>query len=631
MDGSQEVDAGSHVESKDNVWISDLADPEGRTDLANARRFVARYGKQARYCFAWKKWLVWDGVRWQVDTLGAVRKVAQSVADDVWTQFRLAGRDADSQRWASYTASERGMRRMLAGAEVRLAVTPGELDDYPWLLNCQNGVLDLRTGELLPHDSSWMLTKLCPVEFQAEATSELWERTVGEMMSQDPEMITLLQQLAGYFLTGDVQEQVMPILIGDGANGKSTFIDAIAGVLGDYATPLDPTVIVSKWSDEVHPTGRSVLAGRRLAIACETSENCQLNEAAVKVLTGKDAITTRQMREDHWSFLPTHKMVLVTNHLPVIKGTDYGIRRRLLPIPFRRRFSPEECDKGLPERLKSENQGILAWMVRGCREWQQKGLQVPASVQATAARYRSEQDLIGELIATLCVAEAGSRMRLRDLEAAASRRCRSLDVFSPSSYAFSRRLAQLGFQKAKSGDIYFHGLRLVTDKPTRRDEAGSDERPSPRDSTGKSVRPSVCPDSVTEAGESEEELPDWDEAGFDETPGSRDSTMKIVRSSVCPKSLVEVVEYVEEPPARDEAGFDERPKPRDSTGKTVHPSVCPELAMDARESADQPGRRRSRRTKARGEHPVFRELRELVRNAFVSESDEQGVPPDQGQ
>ena len=578
MDLSQDVDAGPQVEAKDDLRIPDLTDPEGRTDLANARRFVARYGKQARYCPAWKKWLTWDGTRWQVEGLGTVRRMAQSVADEVWAQYRLSGRDADSLRWATVTASEHGMRRMLCGAEVHLAVTPDELDDYPWLLNCRNGVLNLRTGELMPHDPAWMFTKLCPVEFHAEATSELWERTVAEMMSGDPEMIALLQQLAGYFLTGDVQEQVMPILIGDGANGKSTFIDAIARVLGDYATPLDPTVIASKWSDEVHPTGRSVLAGRRLAIACETSEECQLNEAAVKVLTGSDAITTRRMREDHWSFLPTHKMVLVTNHLPTIRGTDYGIRRRLPPIPFRRRFSPEECDKGLPERLKDEKQGILAWMVRGCLEWQRSGLQIPASVRATAAQYRSEQDLTGELIATLCVAEPGSKLWLHKLEAAASRRCRSLDVFSPSSRALSKRLSQLGFEKGKSGEIFFHGLRLVTDKPARRDEAGCAERPGPRDSTGKFVRSSVCPESAMEAGES-----------------------------------------AEEPPHTDEEGFDERPAPRDSTGKFVRSSVYPESAMEVGESADGRRRRKPRRAKARGEHPVFQELRDLIRGSFEEE------------
>ena len=500
MDLSQEVDAGSQDEAVDDVRSPDLDDPEGRTDLANARRFVARYGGQARYCFAWKKWLAWDGTRWKVDALGAVRRMAQHIADDVWDQFHHSGQYSDAERWAQATAGEHGLRRMLGEAEVHLAVTPEQLDADPWLLNCRNGVVDLRTGELLRHDPVRMLTKLCPVEFAAEAPSPLWQRTVAEVMSDDPEMIAFLQRLAGYFLTGDVREQVMPILIGDGANGKSTLVEAITRVLGDYATPLDPNVIASKWGDGVHPTERSVLAGRRLAIACETSDGCRLNEAAVKGLTGADAITTRRMREHNWSFLPTHKIVLVTNHLPTITGTDYGLWRRLLPVAFRRRFSPEECDRSLPGRLRSEYQGILAWMVRGCLAWQHHGLQVPASVLATAARYRSDQDILGELIDSLCVADPDGRLWLRDLETAASRRCRSIGERPPGSRALAKRLEQLGYAKRKLGLVYFEGLRLVAEDPESATESGSNKKLGRPDSSGKVVHPSIRPDSPLQDG-----------------------------------------------------------------------------------------------------------------------------------
>ena len=499
---SQEVDAGPQGEADNDVRIPDLDDPEGRTDLANARRFVARYGGQTRYCQRWKKWLAWDGTRWEIDALGAVRRMAQNIADDVWDQFHHSGQDAESQRWAQATAGEHGLRRMLGEAEVHLAVTPEQLDADPWLLNCRNGVLDLRTGELLPHDPARMLTKLCPVEFAAEAPSPLWQRTVAEVMSGDPEMVPFLQRLAGYFLTGDVREQVMPILIGDGANGKSTLVEAITRVLGDYATPLDPNVIASKWGDDVHPTERSVLAGRRLAIACETSDGCRLNEAAVKGLTGGDAITTRRMREDNWSFRPTHKIVLVTNHLPTITGTDYGIWRRLLPVAFRRRFSPEECDRSLPERLRSEDQGILAWMVRGCLAWQRNGLQVPATVLASAARYRSDQDILGELIATLCVAEPGNRLWLRDLEWAASRRCRALGERPPGSRALAKRLEQLGYVKGRSSQVYFEGLRLVAEEAVDGEESGFDEKLGRADSSGKLVPSSLRPESSRDVGRS---------------------------------------------------------------------------------------------------------------------------------
>jgi putative DNA primase/helicase len=294
----------------------------------------------------------------------------------------------------------------LARSEPGIPVRPDQLDANPWLLNCPNGTLELRGGRLREHRRGDYITKLCPTPYGPDAACDLWVETLTKIFAGKHDLVAYFQRLCGYSLTGDVREQMLPILWGEGSNGKSVVISTVHHVLGDEYTSAGARELLMSGHFEPHPTFLADLFGKRLVTLLETREDGRLNEALIKQLTGGDAVRARRMKEDFWQFRPTHKIWLATNHRPVVRGTDHGIWRRLRLLPFTVKFwdaskgesGPEdlEADKGLSARLEAEAEGILAWMVRGCLEWQAGGLAEPAEVSEATKTYRDEQDVVAK-------------------------------------------------------------------------------------------------------------------------------------------------------------------------------------------------------------------------------------------
>jgi putative DNA primase/helicase len=264
----------------------------------------------------------------------------------------------------------------LARSEPGIPVLPEQLDKNPWLFNCPNGTLELDTGRLREHRREDYITKLCPTPYDPRATCPTWERLLESVFPSDDgapdrELITFVQRLLGRCLSGDVSEQILAIFWGVGANGKTTLLNGVLETVGtDYTMKAAPNLLMSSKSER-HPTERADLFGMRLVVVSETPEDRHLNEAFVKDLTGRERIRARRMREDFWEFDPTHKVILQTNHRPVIRGTDEGIWRRLRLVPFEVRFwDPDEPragkdvdprlmqDKRLPDKLRAEYPGI---------------------------------------------------------------------------------------------------------------------------------------------------------------------------------------------------------------------------------------------------------------------------------
>jgi P4 family phage/plasmid primase-like protien len=393
--------------------------PEGRTDLANARRFVVMHGDCLRYCHPWSKWLVWDGMRWKMDDNGSAMRLAKSVADAVWQEARDSEGEAALQH-AVRTASDRSVKAMLSLAASDLPILPAELDSNPWLLNCPNGTVDLRTGEIREHRREDYITKLCPTEYDPDAPSYSWDCFLEGVFASAP-IIDFVQRLCGYALTGDQREQILPILWGEGSNGKSTLLNSLLNAVGpDYAMQAAPDLLMTKRGD-THPTDKADLFGKRIVCCIESDEGRRLSEAFVKSLTGGEKVRARRMREDFWEFNPTHTVFLATNYKPEVKGDDHAIWRRLALIPFVMTFwnpdkgetgKPElKQDKTLPATLEAEAKGILAWAIRGCREWQLGGLRVPEEVRAATTRYQAEEDKIAMFITDECVLGASCKVR----------------------------------------------------------------------------------------------------------------------------------------------------------------------------------------------------------------------------
>jgi P4 family phage/plasmid primase-like protien len=378
------------------------------TDSGNAERLVGLYGRDFRYVYAWSKPIVWDGTKWGMNNQYLVEQFTKDTARSILTDA-LKIEDDDERdaiiAWAkgSESATRRQAMLRLAHSEPGIPIEPTDLDKNPWLLNCVNGVLDLRTGNLRAHQREDYLTKICPTVCDPSATCRLWLAFQDRICAGNQALIDFKQRFYGCCLTGDVSEHIIVMLYGTGANGKSVEIETILGVMGpDYALKGATDLLMVK-RNETHPTERADLFGKRFVACTETSEGNRLAESLIKELTGGDTIRARRMREDFWEFTPTHKLVLATNHKPIIRGTDYGIWRRIRLVPFGVTVPPEEQDKQLTAKLRGERAGILAWCVRGCLEWQRTGLGHVEAIERATECYKNEQDALGEFLTACCV------------------------------------------------------------------------------------------------------------------------------------------------------------------------------------------------------------------------------------
>jgi len=389
-----------------------LHKPSGRTDAANAARLVESFGNEIRWVGPWDKFLVWDGKRWRIDQALLIEAFGKRVAKGLWrelaesAQRQNANRDNVSAMYSFVRASNNlnGIRGMvsLARSEPGVAIGVDELDADPWLLNVQNGTIDLRTGVLREHRPEDFITKLAPVFFDSEAHCPVWLDFLATVFANDDVLISYMQRLVGYSLTGVTEEHILPFLYGVGANGKSTFCELLMKQMGpDYAMKAPPDLLMAK-RGESHPTERADLYGKRLVACIETEAGRKMAEALVKELTGGDRVRARRMREDFWEFVPTHHVWLSSNYKPVVQGTDHGIWRRIKLIPFDVVIPDAKQDKKLPAKLEAELSGILNWAIAGCLDWQANGMCEPEIVSGATTEYRAEMDDIGQFIDENC-------------------------------------------------------------------------------------------------------------------------------------------------------------------------------------------------------------------------------------
>jgi putative DNA primase/helicase len=326
----------------------------------------------------------------------------------------------DVLRFVKQTGTAHGIDAMLklVRSEPGIAIAPAALDTDPWAYNVTTGTIDLRTGELRPHRREDRITKLCPVARDPAADCPMWLRVLHDITAGDESLQKYLRKAVGCSLTGDTREHALFFLYGTGENGKSTFINTIQAMMGpDYAMKAPPDLLMVKGND-AHPTERADLSGKRFVACVEASEGKRLAESLVKELTGGDKVRARRMREDFWEFDPTHKIWLAANHKPTIRGTDWGIWRRIKLIPFTVTIPPEKRDKAMPQKLLGELAGILNWALLGCMEWQAEGLGEPQAVASATNDYRRQQDVLAGFLEECCIVASDARARAGNLLAA---------------------------------------------------------------------------------------------------------------------------------------------------------------------------------------------------------------------
>ncbi len=452
-------------------------DPPHLTDLGNARRLVKRHGADLRHVHQWKSWYVYDARRWAEDkTAEVVRRVKETqgyLYSKVAEQLQaLRGSGADDAaaaarraeitkllnhaiKWEDARAIARSLE--LAKSEHGIPLLPEEMDRDQYLLNVHNGTIDLRTGELRQHRRDDLITKLAPVTHDPAAKCPTWDSFLDRIMGGNRNLISYLQRVVGYGLTGSVAEQCLWFFHGQGANGKSTFLVTILAMLGDYAMQGVSDMLIEK-KHESHPTERADLCGKRFVATIETEEGRRLAEALMKQMTGGDKVRARKVFKDFFEFHATHKIILAANHKPVIRGRDHAVWRRIKMVPFTVTISEQEKDKELPAKLKAELPGILNWALRGCLDWQAAGLGEPDEVKQATGDYQAEQDVVEKFIAECCHRLPEGRVKVSALYEAYGKW--SGDKFTTLP-ALSSMLLAKGFEKKRTTHGYFwHGVGL---------------------------------------------------------------------------------------------------------------------------------------------------------------------------
>lgn len=398
--------AGLKVESlRLQLQIDEENIPKPLTDAGNGERFAAQHRHTLRFDTAAGVWRMWNGVQWKADETGFAMQAAKRTARHIHNEAVNATHGvAQISKWAIASESAKNAASMLkwAQSEPHMSIVPSRWDADPWSLNTQFHTINLKTGEASVHNPVDLITKLAPIKYIPTADCPMFLGFLDHIFAGDAALIEYLQRFFGSCLTGDVRDQIMLVFYGVGANGKSTLLDTLSFILGDYCASAPPELLLAKQGDS-HPTEVADLNGLRLVFASETEKGKHLRLQLIKRLTGDSTLKARFMRGDFFEFKRTFKLIMVTNNKPQVDEDSEAVWRRLKLVPFGVVIPKEERDPELSQKLRAEAPGILRWMIEGCTKWQQTGLTEPQSVIQATAGYRHESDVLGDFIGECCI------------------------------------------------------------------------------------------------------------------------------------------------------------------------------------------------------------------------------------
>jgi len=451
-----------------------LTENESMSDYGNAQRFIHQHGSKVFYCRAEDTWYFWDGRVWKPDTHNQIEVFAQNTARSIFEEIKYiqdVGFKTALEKWGRGSLNHARYVKMLKSASSHLPVSLERFDNDKELLGVGNGVIDLKTGELLPPRREYMISKLCSVNYDPAAKCPRWIRFIEEIFAGNVDLIRFVKKMVGYWLTGIVSEKCFFILLGEsGDNGKTVFIKVLIQLLGDYGIdmPMD-SLLRRKPGAQSNDIVR--LKGARFISCSEANKQYYFDEALVKRLTGSDPITARALYKEHITFQPEGKIVIGTNQIPRFDKEDTAFDNRIRQIPFDVTFKDGAKDPNLYETLLGELEGILVWAVEGCLSWQQEGLGTVPVTESIKHEVRPNSDL-GNFIEVCCEFADNLQCKSSDLyEAYLTYHEASADSTEPlSKTVFGSELGKLGIIATHHRDgNYRVGISLkgeATSEPT---------------------------------------------------------------------------------------------------------------------------------------------------------------------
>jgi len=441
------------------------------TDMGNAERFASQYLGQIKYCHERKSWLIWNSKVWKWDTGTKIATLAKKTIRKIYHE---AGGEPDEglrkqiADHAKRSESQSKIEAMLelAKSETNIPVEVDQLDANQWLLNVNNGTMDLRTGGLQPHNPTDLITELIPIDYDPAATSQAWDDFLERIFESNQGLITYVQRGLGYSITGDQSEQVFFFCFGGGFNGKSTLLNAVRGVLGNHSTEVLPTTFMMGKNRHGGPDeAMASLHNKRFVCSSELEDNQRLSVSLVKRMTGGESLRCERKFEHGFNFKPTHKLWLSGNHEPIITDTTNSIWFRLKKIPFTVEIPEDERVKGLAEKLTAKHgMAILTWLVQGCLDWQRYGLSEPETVSQAVAEYREQQDILHDFLTESCLVKSSEVVEQATLYKQYKDWTEENEANPIGKTTFGNRLKEKGIKPSRGtgNKATWQGIRLLT-------------------------------------------------------------------------------------------------------------------------------------------------------------------------
>jgi putative DNA primase/helicase len=427
--------------------------PPDWSDDAIAHKVVETCGADWRFVPAWGQWLRWTGARWVKDETRLIRETVRQTCREV-----ANGNDKGNQAQRIASGKTITAVEKLVESDPMIARSADAFDANTMLFNCAAGIIDLKTGELRPHDRDAHITRHSPARLGGRCPN--WLAFLGEVMDGDAAMIAYLRRVCGLCLTGSTRDQVFFFLHGDGANGKSVFLETVAHVLGDYAMSANPDAFMTTRGDR-HTTELAGLRGARLVLAGEVEANRSWAESRIKQITGGETLRVHFMHRDEFEYRPTYKLIFAGNHRPELENVGEAMRRRLHLVPFTVTIPEDRRIPGLAKQLCEERDGILAWMLEGLADWKQRGLAPPPRVLAASAEYLEDEDTIGQWLEAHCEAGEGHSCPAAALYSDWSSYAQASGATVGSTRSLGEKLRSKGFRQGRSRSARFWiGLRL---------------------------------------------------------------------------------------------------------------------------------------------------------------------------